>query len=271
MPLPEPQHPEPDPPTPDTPAHPPGYRPDWLVGAEDFRAPEPRRTDGAQDAPQAAKPVGESPASHLSLVRPVPGPPPARESASEPRRAWSAAASSIPSLRREHPAAVEQPAPRDAMEFEPEDRERAPMPEFLENSQAATPAPALPPLREAWWVVALEGLRSNGRVQIAVGAVLVAFAVFTFWPRHEPSVSISYLRHHASEVDGRAVTVRGRVGDVFPMGTGYSFYLRQGHESIVVFTRTRQPVMNQTISVKGTISTGYLDGAPHQSLFEQAK
>jgi hypothetical protein len=201
----------------------------------------------------------------------------------EPKRPWVAAASSVPKLRREPDIAParEVREARDARdEIEPTresevDREffgapaeRAALPEFPGDTKPVPPPVRLAPLRESWWTIALEELRTDRRIHVGAAVLLAAFAVYQFWPRREPTVSISYLAGHPHEADGRAVTIRGRVGDVFPVGGGYAFYLRQGHDTIVVFTRTRTPMPNENITVRGKISTGFLDGAPHQSLFE---
>jgi hypothetical protein len=67
------------------------------------------------------------------------------------------------------------------------------------------------------------------------------------------------------------VTVRGRVGeDVFAVGAGWAFYLVQGRDTIVVFTRIQAPKPHEVITVKGQVSTGFLDGVPRQALFEDA-
>lgn len=288
--------PETPPPAPEK----PGARPDWLVGAEEGvaaeqgRAPKPAETRPVlkmvTTAPDAKRDGQDLPVPQLDLGGPLPsadesGTPTTRltllrpsqqamgaegtstQKAPEPKKPWAAAASSIPTLRREPPPPV-RAVPVEPREFDaPAEREgMRDLPD--DHPTTAPPVVALPPLREAWWIVALEEARTNRKIQIAAAVLVVAFAAFTFWPRSQPTVSIADLERHAKEYDGRAVTVRGRVGDVFPAGGGYTFYLRQGSATIVVFTRSRVPVPNQTLSVKGTISTGFLDGAPHQSLFE---
>jgi len=290
---------EPTPPAPEK----PGGRPDWLVGAEEGvraeqgRTPKPAETRSVlkmvKAAPDESHDGQDLPVPQLDLGGPLPsadesgtptrltllrpsqqamGAEGAAQKAPEPKKPWAAAASSIPTLRREPPAPV-RAAPVRAMPDEPQEFdapvEREGMRDLpADHPTTAPPKVALPPLREAWWIVALEELRTNRKIQIGAVLVAVAFAAFTFWPRSRSTVSIADLEHHAKEYDGRAVTVRGRVGDVFPAGGGYTFYLRQGNSTIVVFTRSRVPVPNQSITVKGTISTGFLDGSPHQSLFE---
>ena len=64
--------------------------------------------------------------------------------------------------------------------------------------------------------------------------------------------------------------VKGRIGDVFPIGDGYVFNLHQGRDTVVVFTRSRLPVSHEKAEVVGTVSTGYLDGVPRVAVFEAA-
>ena len=94
-------------------------------------------------------------------------------------------------------------------------------------------------------------------------------ASLLFGPK-DHSIPLAKIRHNAREFDGQAVTVRGKVGEVYPVGGGYSFYLLQGRDTIVVFTRSRTPVSNERVSVSGVISTGVLNGEPHQALLENS-
>jgi hypothetical protein len=67
------------------------------------------------------------------------------------------------------------------------------------------------------------------------------------------------------------VRVQGRVGDVYEVGGAYAFYLEQGRDTIVVFSRVRQPYRNERLHVSGSVSMGYLDGIARPSLFESAE
>jgi hypothetical protein len=53
------------------------------------------------------------------------------------------------------------------------------------------------------------------------------------------------------------------------MGASYVFNLRQGRDTIVVYSRTRRPRLHETVRATGIVSIGYLDGAPRVALFEQ--
>jgi hypothetical protein len=119
--------------------------------------------------------------------------------------------------------------------------------------------------------VALDGLRTERRWQVLVVLVLVLVAVLAFWPRAEKSVPIGSIRRHPERWDGVTVRVSGRVGEVFAVGGGHAFYLHQGRDTLVVFTRTRQPAPRERVVISGSITTGYLDGVPRQALFEDVQ
>jgi hypothetical protein len=249
-------------------------RPDWLTDADTGAADEAVRA--GEGAPGLERP------RLLSLVpkKPEPEAEPGAEAGAEPERPapvrWAPAASSVPTLRiRQAPAAA--PAPASASVDSPPDADLTEVSDLAgylddgtEVTKGATVAPVrtLAPLEEPWWIVAADALRHDWRLQAGLGGVLVAIAAFVLWPRSSPSVSLGTIRHHPDQYNGRAVTVHGRVGDVFRMGGGYTFYLEQGHESIVVFTRSRVPVSREELTIKGSISTGYLDGIPRPTLFE---
>jgi hypothetical protein len=272
----------------------PAARPDWLVGAEEgvndelkrsaaegkdegpgplkiVKLDKPKPAEGGSaplapgsfaprigDAPKLSKPAGDTAANPAAANAPP---------AAETRVAWTAAASSIPVLRRApqivpaHPPAAE--------EYEAaEDRDpMGDLPDDLTGVATHSDRP-LAPLQESWWMIVVDELRSNRRTQILVLAGLVLVAAFLFWPRSDAAVSLSTLHRHPDLYDGRTVFVHGRVLDVFPMGGGHTFYLLQGRDTIVVFTRQSAPSLNQNVSVKGVVSTGYLDGIARQSIFE---
>jgi hypothetical protein len=263
MPLPEPDDSlDPRPPARE------GSRPDWLVGADEGAGDEMSRD------PSDVRP--------LKLTRPE-GPPAGKATegfegnAAQPKKAWVAAASSVPALRLASPIAsverrpsgpIQPAAPARQLEEPEEDSGAFPDDDVVEK--VARAAPVLPPLKEAWWVVALDELRTNSKVQLVVVVAVVVMVGIAVWPKSEPSVSLSTIRHHASAWDGRSVALHGRIGEVFPVAGGYTFYLHQGRDTIVVFTRVRVPVENENVTVRGSISTGYLDGAPRQTLFESS-
>jgi hypothetical protein len=210
---------------------------------------EPARADGVVENVGAWEPVAPRP--------------------SPPGAAWAPAASSVPIVRLALPtepgASGAAPSPRRPVR-------PAGLPGCDEDLvRAAAPPPALVPLDEPWWLVALDALRSSRRVQLVVGGLLACAVLLPYWmwPRGVGSTPLAEVRRHPTRYDGRVVVVRGRVGDdVFAVGSGWAFYLMQGRDTIVAFSRNRTPLPREIVTVKGQVSTGFLDGAPRQALFE---
>ncbi len=221
--------------------------------------------------------------------RPVPGAPgapPAAEASPGPKP-WTAAASSVPRVRvaPAGPAPADEPDP-DAGPWRPEparatrgarheadddrgDEAGLGADEFPDDAPTRAPSPP-PPLHEPWWVVALESLRGNPRVQGAVVAcVLVPLLAWMFWPRSEPGLALHDLKREPLRWDGQVVRVEGRVGEVFHVGAGWAFNLHQGRDTIVVFTRGPAPRTRDRISLAGSVSTGFLDGQPRLAIFAE--
>jgi hypothetical protein len=279
MPFPEPDDDLDAPPTP-----PSGARPNWLVGADEGANAEMSRDGEPDDAPplRLIRPDADMAQQGGGAPRPSrPEPPAGMTSAAKP---WVAAASSVPRLRLTPAAASARREPEPAFEDEepmsPEPYGSGAQPRPLDVADAfpdddvvekAAARVQLRPLKESFWVVALDELRSNSKVQILVALVALSLVTFAMWPRKDAATSLHTVRSHASEWDGRTVSLRGRVGEVFAVGGGYTFYLHQGRDTIVVFTRSRVPVERENVSVTGSISTGYLDGRPRQTLFEATR
>lgn len=272
--------------------------PDWLTGpgddmsaAEDPTAPEPlpitttspvlKRPGGS--VPRVEMDPGIEPASASVFAvapqpeaAPEPGPPPAEPPRAKPRKVsdpsapWVPAASSVPVPKLSLVEKLEPEPASDAPAGPP------PPPRTLPGREddlrvPAVAAPAPPVLVEPWWMVALDNLRTNRRAQLAVaGALLAVVALASWmWPRGVGTTPLSQIRRHPGDFDGREVVVRGRVGDdVFAVGAGYAFYLMQGRDTIVAFSLARQPEPRKVVTLKGQVSTGFLDGMPRQALFE---
>jgi hypothetical protein len=184
---------------------------------------------------------------------------------------WKAAASSIPRLRQQ-PAPVAEP-PGGEAEFPgfAQDRiDAGGADEAGESARArrSSPLAAEVPLWEVW----LERVRAIPR-PIAIGAIVGVVAVFCLVSflreRAEGLVSLKRVRQHPEAYDGRVINVRGKAGETFTMGASYVFNLRQGRDTIVVYSRTRRPRLHETVRATGIVSIGYLDGAPRVALFEQ--
>jgi hypothetical protein len=172
------------------------------------------------------------------------------------------------------PARPRPAAPEPAPEHAPGDSwENA-----VERVEGEAPGPE-PTIRfdRKWSLPRIPGLESAlGTLTRSQPLLFVAFAVIAvvalmmFRPKDEQTVSIAAIHRHPERFDGRPVKVRGRVGDVFEVGGGYAFYLRQGRDDIVVFTRSRVPVRREEVTISGSISNGVLDGKTRQALFETA-
>jgi hypothetical protein len=248
-------------------------------------APEVEMAPGIEPASASAFAVPPGPASGEAVPSLEAGPewtvdpPPAGPRPPRPRRVpdpsgpWAPVASSVPLPKL---SLVEKPEPQPAGVAETAPSVPLPHPGMLpgQDDDVRRPvlvAPAPAPLVEPWWVVALDNLRANRRAQLAVAGALVAVVVLAswMWPRGVGTTPLSQIRRHPSDFDGREVVVRGRVGDdVFAMGAGWAFYLMQGRDTIVAFSLSRTPEPRKVVTLKGQVSTGFLDGMPRQALFE---
>jgi hypothetical protein len=190
-----------------------------------------------------------------------------------PRRAappgiWAPVASSVPALRLVLPA---EPEPFEDESFAAPAAHPRGLPGRDEELPRPSPPPPLAALQEPWWVVAIDSLRTSRPVQVGVAVAFAAVVLLAYWawPRGVGTTSLSELRRNPTQYDGRAVVVRGRVGDdIFAVGAGWAFYLVQGRDTIVTFARSQKPNPHDVITVKGQVSTGFLDGVPRQALFE---
>lgn len=194
---------------------------------------------------------------------------------------WEPGARSVPSLRRDT-AGPFAPVPEPTHDFPMDDAEErahasaAAMAAMAASAtEAARPHTVVTPevfevatVAMPWWMQIAHTVRTDRRVQILLGVVVVVLVTIALWPRGEQPVSIASLRKHADRFDGVEVRVAGRVGQVFRVGGGYAYYLQDGRDTLVVFTRGREPHERQRVNVHGTMSTGYLDGQATVALFE---
>jgi hypothetical protein len=129
----------------------------------------------------------------------------------------------------------------------------------------------IPTLAPPWWTTLAEQLRSDRRVQAALGAALLAVLVLTFWPRNDRITSIAHLKQHAERFADTPVRVGGRVSEVFSVGSSWAYTVVQGRDTIVVFSRTRAPKVRERIVVVGTLSREFLDGQSRVAIFESTR
>ena len=241
-----------------------GERPDWLVGAADV-------LEHSEEAP----------------VRPLPPPPPPKSTSGpaplavvkggKPERpsSWAGAASSIPKL-----SLVPSQEARAVPSLVPEEEEESgrmvdlvsPLPGLDDADTKAPQTPEPPPFRrleEPWYLVWGEAILTDRRVQGGLLLVIALVAGLMFFPRQGGrGASLHSIIHEPARFEGQAVVVRGEALESFDVGQGYAFNLRQGRDTVVVFSPTRRPDLHQHVVVAGTVSTGYLDGAPRVAIFE---
>lgn len=121
-----------------------------------------------------------------------------------------------------------------------------------------------------WWMQVPQLLREDRRVQVLAGLVVVFLLAVALWPRGEKALSLAAIKRDSQRLDGQAVKVSGRVGEIFPIGGGFAYYLHQGRDTLVIFTRGASPRRGQNRTVSGTMSTGYLNGLSGTALFESS-
>ena len=261
---------------------------------EDFsqekRDPAPFRPLRASDEIPAAPP----PASRPPVPRPPaanPGEPaPAASDAQESPGAaspdpgrpvpWKAAASSVPKLRQQPALPPEAPAGEPAFQGFTQDEIGGPGGALGDSFGAdETAGPANAPRKTSpltaelpLWEAGLERIRAVPR-SILIGApvaVAAIVALISFLVPHGPaSIPLARIRQHPEAYDGHTVKVEGRAGETFTVGGNFVFDLRQGRDTIVVYSRTRRPSLHERVEATGMVSIGYLDGAPRLALFEE--
>lgn len=280
----------------DAPAPHTGARPDWLVGAEEGAAAERTRPDNATpvrlqrpelmpveglEGREAMRPTDAGAAGLKLPADPDTGalaglPLSSRRVApAEPAgpQAWTAKGSSVPKLavvsaapRREETG----PGGRDD-DFDLAGPGSGPEPALtlIGASEAAPIRPMVRPLEEPWWMVLGERIATERRLQLMIAGAIAAIVLgVVFWPHEGRGVSVRDIRKHPELYEGQTVRVHGRVEEVFPIGNGWVYDLRQGRDTITVFTRGAMPERHQDVHVVGQVSTGYMDGRPRTAILE---
>jgi hypothetical protein len=297
-PIPPPEDDTPPAPGPDSSRRPPDdeERPDWLVGAEEGAAAEHARPD--TPTPVRLQRPEMTPVEGLQgreAVRPtdVDGPTLTRPANPDsgmlarlplssrradnapaepaPLQAWTAKGNSIPKLAivSAAPRASEAEAEEDDFELAGPGSGPDPGLRLVGASDAAPPRPRVRPLEESWWIVLGERLATERPLQLViVGAIAAIVAAFVFWPHEGRGVSVRNIKKHPEVYEGQIVRVHGQVEEVFPIGNGWVYDLRQGRDTITVFTRGAMPERHQNVNVVGQVSTGYMDGSPRTAILE---
>ena len=234
-----------------------------------FRRPVP--TDApAPAAPTPAMPSWEKGASSVPRMRtvegdvekakPTPPPPPfGQPSFAQP--------SFAPAPGREFPMDDAEERARVAAAAAAQQREEEEI--AARPHQVVTPQEFdIPAMAPPWWSVMGARLRDDRGVQFGLVLALLAALVFTFWPRGERTTSIAHLKEHPERYADTPVRVGGRVSEVFAVGGSWAYTVVQGRDTIVVFSRTREPKVREPIVVVGTLSRGFLDGQSRVAIFE---
>jgi hypothetical protein len=236
-------------------------RPDWLVGADEgLLAEQGHEWDTA-------------PRDHKPVLRRIDSPreTPAAPAKSEPPKAWTAAAPSVPKLT----IVPKRERPQQAPEISDEPPTTSAPEESLEHeeSEARVVAPVIPirPPDEPLWMVWAEILATHRPLQIGLAVTIVGLVTVAYWPRQDGrGVPLGEIRKHPEKFEGRSVKVQGKVGEVFDIGSGYVFHLIQGRDTVVVFSPARRPETHAKVRVAGNVTTGYLDGVARVAIFEAA-
>lgn len=241
------------------PAPPDAERPDWLVGAEDVLGGEPEPIERPKmPAPPVQGPLGVVPGGR-----------------SERPQAWSAAASSVPKLTvvRRSETPLEPGEDEDRSPFGAVDDPMTPDDAATAGAEPSlAPEPKLHPLHEPWYLVWGEAVATNRKLQIAAVALLALGALLLSRPwSGQSGTSLGGILRHPERYEGRTVAVHGEVLESFDIGDAHVFHLRQGRDTVVVFSPTRRPRLHQRLEVVGTVSTGYLDGQPRVAIFEGSR
>ncbi|MBI1797239.1 MAG: hypothetical protein HYR74_09330 [Candidatus Eisenbacteria bacterium] len=294
--------PEPDSPKPPDPAPSPGKEaretPEWLTGASEGterrdppserptlpparRAAPPKRAAKpaagnpapAEDAPEtsAAKEAPEETSAAKDTTGETSA---AKDTPAKGPVAWKAAASSIPRLSQVVAVTAESaadPFPGFAQDSLVE-RASAPGAESAAHRLLATsgdmPIGGAPRGARMAWLDALQSIPKPLLIAAGAVAVLGIVTLFLLGRGGEPSVSLAQIRQHPEAYEGRAVRVSGEAGEAFMIGNSFVFDLRQSRDTIVVYSRSRHPSLHESVAVHGTVSIGYMDGAPRVALLE---
>lgn len=263
------------------------FRPGASEGIEPAPAPPPPVTPTlsrpagsfAPSAPEepAAAPAGEKP----RVVGTVSAESTTSDFTSGLAMSWEPGANSVPALRHEAPRMAAPEPTRDFPMDDAEERARVNAESARLAAMAAESAVRphdvvapevfdLPAVPLPWWMQVPAAFRADRRLQVLAGLGVVLLLTIAFFPRGERGVSLTDLKKHGAHFDGQDVKVSGRIGEVFQVGGGYAFYLHQGRDTIVVFTRSRTPRSRDNVQLVGHVSMGYLDGQQRLALFENS-
>lgn len=266
--------------------------------------PQLLRPEGAGGAAPSESDSAATPPAGPTLRRPgslTPAPPPTTDAPKRfgavdadatgsdfhtgPGMIWEPGANSVPAMRQATRPAARAPIPLPSRRDFPMDdaEERARVREQANIAAAAAaefesrPHDVVKPeafdvqaVPMPWWMQFPHAVRADRRIQLMTAGGLLVLMTLAFWPRGEKPVGLHDISKNPDRFNGQTIEVNGKVGEVFPVGGGYAFYLHQGKDTLVVFTRVREPRRGQKLTLSGTMSVGFLDGQTHSALFESA-
>lgn len=166
-----------------------------------------------------------------------------------------------------------QPDPVD--EVEPTPRTASPTPAVW-AFEVPSASPSAKPAEEAKapdnWIEKIRTLaNANPKIAaIVLAAVSLITAGIYFMTRTEKTTSLAFVREQAASLDGQTVTVEGKIGEVYQMGSSYAYLLHQGRDTVVIYTRTSHPIPGERVVISGSVSTGFLDGVPRVAIFQNS-
>jgi len=275
-------------------------QPPSLAEHEEPEPPEPREqilTHGLTFGHAAdARPAQSDSSPFATQPDPIPSLEPSPNATNaEAGVPWTAAASSVPTLRlmrQEVEDSPESSLHSSRGHSGPEHAERPPHPAArpaeLEDAAAESTEPfdraavglryGAPadrqepdgePTREPWWQALLESKQARTLLIGALAIAALSAGWLFFRPQGPNGIAIASIRKDPRRYNEQSVRIRGTIGQVFQIGGSYAFYLHQGRDTIVVFTRSRIPVERQGVVLDGSVSTGYLDGVARAAIFER--
>ncbi|MFI5370100.1 MAG: hypothetical protein ACHQ52_00985 [Candidatus Eisenbacteria bacterium] len=226
--------------------------------------------EGLDRGAEPARPDSGATAGLPLASRRAPGPAPAPADPAKPQ-AWTAKGSSVPRLAVA-PAVARTASAPETPDTDAFDDDTHPMPgagPALIGVEAVQSRAPVRPLDEPWWMVLGERIMTERPLQLLIaGGIAVIVTAMLFWPHQGHSVSVRNIKRHPEVYESETVRVHGRVEEVFPLGNGWVYDLRQGRDTITVFTQGAMPERHQNIEVVGQVSTGYLDGRPRIAILQ---
>lgn len=250
-----------------------GVRPDWLVTAEDGVGAEKARMSGLSGPPTIKPGVARIPPKTPPPAAPSLPMNPYAPTNDAPARMSTTSSSFYETSAEPAPARVPTEAAAEAPADDvPWVKSAATVPKKMSSLPSEFGIGADAPEPEIR-VTSTGRLLDQPIAKIAIVAVALLVVVFIgvqLVPKKSQadSTRIAEIRKSPTAFDGRVVTVSGRVGEIFQIGPSWAYYLHDGKDAILIFTRKGSPESRTKQTVTGKISTGVLEGEAKTALFE---